>query len=66
MTERHGTVRIIKILRAVNDLRSAIRSHDPVASEAAWDRLEPWLDALFREKEGGVVMTRHAAEADGQ
>ena len=46
--DRYGRTNIAKIRAAVNALRDAIRSGDPEAIEAAWDRCEPWVDRIFK------------------
>ena len=45
MGERYGRTNPVKILNARNELRNAIASGDIVRIQAAWDRLEPWIDA---------------------
>ena len=45
MTERYGKTNPAKILNARNELRRAIAEGDIARIQAAWDRLEPWLDA---------------------
>ena len=38
--------RVITMRRDIDRLRKAIRSHDPVASDAALDKCERWFDQL--------------------
>jgi hypothetical protein len=45
MTERYGRTNVDKIKAARDELRAAIASGDIVRIQAAWDRLEPWIDA---------------------
>lgn len=46
---RYGRVRFMKIKADFDALRRAIRAHDTDATEAAWDRCERWVDAIFQE-----------------
>ena len=46
MTERYGNTRVGKIREAVNDLRTAVHDEGTQRVLKAWDRLEPWIDAL--------------------
>jgi len=43
--ERYGRTNPAKILNARNELRNAIASCDIERIQAAWNRLEPWIDA---------------------
>ena len=45
MTERYGKTNPAKILNARNELRRAIAEGDIARIQAAWERLEPWIDA---------------------
>jgi hypothetical protein len=49
--ERHGGAKITTIIRDFNALRSAIRSHDPENTEAAWEKCERWLGAVQTDEE---------------
>lgn len=48
MTDHYGLARITKLRAAVNALRIAIRSEGTPAIQDAWDRVEPWVDRIFR------------------
>lgn len=48
---RFGRTKFTTIYRDVNRLREAIRSHDALATEAAWEKVERWLPAIM----GGAV-----------
>ena len=50
MTDRYGKTKIATIRKRVQALRDAIRAHDTEATEAAWDRLEGFVDVVFREQ----------------
>lgn len=45
--ERYGKTRVTKIKAAYDALRSAVRSGDFDAAEAALDRYEQWADYVF-------------------
>jgi hypothetical protein len=49
---RFGRTRVAVMLAAYNDLRAAIRAHDPIAAEAALDRYEPWADMAYAKVPG--------------
>jgi hypothetical protein len=40
---RYGNVKASTIQRDINRVRAAVRSHDPEATEQAWDKMERWL-----------------------
>lgn len=44
---RHGNAKIVTIIRDIERLRRAIRSHDAEAAEAAWERCERWLEYVI-------------------
>lgn len=46
MTDRFGNVRVTKILRDLDRLRQAVHSEGTPAIQDAWDRMEPWWDAV--------------------
>lgn len=48
MTNRYGMTKFITIRKRVNALRRAIRSEGTPAIQNAWDRLEPFVDRVFR------------------
>ena len=48
--QRHGNVRISKVIAAESELREAIRNEGTPRIQDAWDRCEPWLDAIFTSK----------------
>lgn len=48
MTTHYGLARITKLRAAVSALRSAIRAEGTPAIQDAWDRVEPWVDRIFR------------------
>lgn len=41
---RYGQRRVSRMLAEVNAHRAAVRSGDPDATEATWEKLEQWLD----------------------
>tara|TARA_R110000772_G_scaffold45492_5_gene104233 strand:+ start:589 stop:771 length:183 start_codon:yes stop_codon:yes gene_type:complete len=43
---RFGNVKYATIRRDFNALRVAIRLHDPLATEAAWEKCERWLESV--------------------
>lgn len=45
MTTHYGKTRAVTILNARNELRKAIAAGDLPRIQAAWERLEPWIDA---------------------
>ena len=47
MDERYGRRKFSKMYAELVTLRLAIRSHDPEATEEAWDKCEEWIDAVF-------------------
>lgn len=47
--ENYGRTKISKLRAAVNNLRTAIRAEGTPAIQDAWDRVEPWVDRIFRE-----------------
>lgn len=47
IVERYGNTKIVKLRRAVDDLRQAIRNEGTPAIQDAWDRAEPWVDRIF-------------------
>lgn len=47
LIERYGNVKILKLRRAVNELRTLIRREGTPDIQSAWDRCEPWLDRIF-------------------
>lgn len=50
MDDRYGLRRIAKMKTELDALRTAIRQHDPVATEAAWDKCEEWIDFVFSKE----------------
>ncbi len=50
MTERHGRAKVTTIYRDFNKLRKAIRSWDPEATEAAWEKCERWLAFIYENR----------------
>lgn len=46
-SRRYGRRKFTKMYDELCDLRKAIRSGDPEATEAAWDKCEEWIDAVF-------------------
>ncbi len=44
--DRWGMVKVSTIRRDINALRDAIRSHDSFATEAAWEKVERWLEFI--------------------
>ncbi|WP_386681937.1 hypothetical protein [Loktanella sp. R86503] len=46
-----GRVRIVTILKAVNELRAACREEGTPRIQAAIDRAEPWFGEIFTTKE---------------
>ena len=46
---RYGNTRIVTIFRDFNALRAAIRSHDVIAIDQAWDRCERWLEFIYEK-----------------
>lgn len=44
-TPRYGAIKITKIVAARNALRDAIRAEGTPRIQAAWDRLEQWIDS---------------------
>lgn len=47
MTEYYGKVRVSKIIKTVDDLRTAIQKEGTPDILAAWDRLEQWIDFFY-------------------
>ena len=45
-TPRHGNVRVFKILRDLGRLRDVVRAEGSPAIQDAFDRMEPWWDAV--------------------
>lgn len=43
---RYGRAKISTVLRDLNRLRSAVRSHDTEATEEAWEKCERWIDLV--------------------
>lgn len=43
---RYGRAKIKTVMRDLNALRRAIRAHDPEATEAAWEKVERWIDII--------------------
>jgi hypothetical protein len=43
---RYGKAKISTVMRDLNALRKAIRAHDPEATEAAWEKVERWVDII--------------------
>jgi hypothetical protein len=50
MSERYGRRKFSGMYARINDLRQAIRAHDPVATETAWDAVEEFVDAVFARR----------------
>ncbi len=46
MSARFGNAKYATLRRDFNELRSAIRAHDSIATESAWEKCERWLDAI--------------------
>ena len=44
---RHGQRRVVTMWRDWNNLRKAVASGDPVATQEAFDLCEPWVDWCF-------------------
>ena len=51
--ERYGRTRVAKIKSAYDDLRTAVRSGDLDAANAALDRYEQWADYVFSPQKDG-------------
>ena len=43
MSTRYGRAKITTVMRDLNNLRQAIRSHDSEATEDAWEKCERWV-----------------------
>ncbi len=50
--DRYGRRKFSSMYARINDLRQAIRAHDPVAAEAAWDAVEEFVDVVFHREHG--------------
>lgn len=51
--KRYGRRKFSKMYAELCALRAAIRSGDPQATEAAWDKCEEWIDAVFTQEKTG-------------
>lgn len=51
MTSRYGRRTFDSMYKRINELRQAVRAHDPEKTEAAWDAVEEFIDAAFQRKE---------------
>ena len=45
MNERYGNLKIATIQKAKSELRQLIQAEGTPAIQAAWDRLEQWIDS---------------------
>lgn len=53
MTSRYGRVKFSTIYAAIGELRKAIQEEGTPRIQAAWDRMEQWIDSPpMRGKDG--------------
>lgn len=48
LTQAHyGNRKVSKMYHEINALRAAVRAHDPIATETAWDAVEEHIDYVY-------------------
>lgn len=68
--QTYGRHPVPDMLADINALRRAVRAHDPEAAEAAWDRIEPHIDAAYgwaaaeRPTDRAKIPSADSADAD--
>lgn len=50
MSEKYGNRNVAKMIRQMEELRSAIRSEGTPAIQAAWDLVEEHIDYSYRKE----------------
>jgi hypothetical protein len=46
-TPHYGNRKVSKMYNQIRVLRAAVRAHDPIATEAAWDDVEEHIDFVY-------------------
>lgn len=52
-TERYGKAKIVTLRRDVDDLRTAIRAEGTENVQDCWDKVERWVDEVFKTEPKG-------------
>lgn len=61
---KHGQRRVVTMWRDWNNLRKAVASGDPVATQEAFDLCEPWVDWCFGQAAERPPHDRAAPDGD--
>jgi hypothetical protein len=62
---RYGRAKLSTVLRDINNLRTAIRSHDSEATEAAWEKCERWMGLVAGLSAKDIRDDRHSKTDPG-